>query len=250
MPVSADANEDRPSRQVVLAKGGKLPTTLQRERGSWEKMAGVKAYLLCQECERLLNEVETPIRKLLYGNSSPLTKVDIGTSIAHRQVVPLGYDRGLYQDYRHVPVNYDQLKRFQLSLLWRAGVSKGPWGRAVRLGENHQENLRQMLLSKQPGKWTEYPCTMFSVRSTTFRVESVCEPFHRLRFDGRRVYRTVVGGYVWTFEVTSHAPSENAATFAVRENGDMFLLVVNDEILRARWRKGLIRAGAKASDAE
>ena len=52
-------------------------------------------------------------------------------------------------------IDYDKLKLFCLSLLWRAGVSQQEFYRAVRLG-SHEERLRGMIRTKNPGTADQY----------------------------------------------------------------------------------------------
>jgi len=58
-------------------------------------------------------------------------------------------------------IDYKLFKLFQLSLLWRAGVSDRPIFKEVALGR-HQEILRRMLLDDDPGESHKYGCIMLA----------------------------------------------------------------------------------------
>jgi len=97
--------------------------------------------LLCQACEDLIGVTETYAREVIYG----------GTEIG----VP-NEPSGL----RIVDVDYAKFKPFQLSVLWRSGVSTLEEFRHIDLGM-HEPRLREMLLAGNPGDPDEFPCFMF-----------------------------------------------------------------------------------------
>src|SRR5882757_3828152 len=54
-----------------------------KQRGHWEKLLGMKEYLLCGVCAQKIGKYETYVRVLLYGNSPPpLKKIPLGQTIA------------------------------------------------------------------------------------------------------------------------------------------------------------------------
>ncbi|ENK2110100.1 TPA: hypothetical protein ACPJ0R_003841 [Vibrio diabolicus] len=62
-------------------------------------------------------------------------------------------------------VNYEKLKLFQMSLLWRASVSKLDFYSGVSLHPQQEEKLRVSLLSLTAMRSNEYPCTFERVMS-------------------------------------------------------------------------------------
>lgn len=56
-------------------------------------------------------------------------------------------------------INYEKLKLFQMSLLWRASVSKLYFYKDVSLRPQQEEKLRVSLLSLTAMRPNEYPCT-------------------------------------------------------------------------------------------
>src|SRR5260370_36829926 len=53
-----------------------------RQRGVWEKITGIKEYLLCAACEGRFSRYENYFRTFFYGNDPPpLKKLSIGTPL-------------------------------------------------------------------------------------------------------------------------------------------------------------------------
>ncbi len=92
------------------------------QRGYWEKVLGIKEYLLCGTCEQKFQVNETYVRDLLYGNlPPPLQKLLIGSTVS------LGVSEfkpdGLL-GARKATVDYKKLKLFQLSILCEPELRK------------------------------------------------------------------------------------------------------------------------------
>jgi hypothetical protein len=119
-----------------------------KQRNNWERQLGWTEYLLCHDCEQQFEKHETAARVLLYGNApAPLKKQTLGTIVQASQP-------GSPPDFleiREVAIDYRELKLFQMSLLWRAGVAKGSFFKNVDLGEKHEKRLKQLLAKDNPG---------------------------------------------------------------------------------------------------
>lgn len=92
---------------------------------------GLREKLLCDSCEQHLGGYERYVSLLVGG------KLDLENETHGRMVVMRKID-------------YKALRMFQLSILWRAGVSSLPFFSQIKLGP-HQEQLRLLLLSDDPG---------------------------------------------------------------------------------------------------
>ena len=88
--------------------------------------------MLCQSCETKLSKWETYARGLLTG----------GTLLQYRREGTITWVEG---------IDYSRFKLFQLSILWRAGVTTREFFSKVTLGP-HAERLREMLLAEDPGE--------------------------------------------------------------------------------------------------
>ena len=60
-----------------------------------------------------------------------------------------------------VQVEYQKIKLFFLSLLWRFSISNDPTYRAIDLGP-HQEEIRRMIFEGDPREYYVYPFVLFS----------------------------------------------------------------------------------------
>ena len=156
-----------------------------------DKMAqkGFRENLLCEKCETKLSRWEDYACKAIYGGKE-LTIEKIGRVIEVRDV------------------DYAKMKLFQLSILWRAGVSKLEFFKRVDLGI-HEERLRQMLLLEQPGQDYEYGCLVFGLTDYEGNTASelIVQP-NPVRMGSHNGYRFVFGGFSWNYVVTSHRPKE------------------------------------------
>ncbi len=197
------------------------------QRGSWEKENGIKEHLLCDNCERKFSTWETYVVETLYGRVKKKTKRDLGKSILP-QINYLGHQalkECNFLDLRKIEVDYKKFKLFQLSLLWRAGISNGIFGIAVKLGKYHEEALRQLLLNDTPGEWWRYHCTLADIRTPGNLFDGAFATFVRRRSNGITLYELLAGGYRWVFEVASHFNSDSFCCLS--ENGILTIIIAD-----------------------
>jgi hypothetical protein len=189
---------------------------------------GIREKLLCQDCEQLLSQFEDHARKLFYG----------GQEFSFRKEG----DRVIRKD-----IDYKKFKLFELSLLWRAGVSAHPFFRRVTLGP-HQERLRKMLISQNPGRSYEYGCVLLSlVIEGSKPMDEIIRPPDALRSHGHKCFRFLLGGYLWIFVVSKHSQSFPYRELFLSEDGKLTLherpaenmgLIKGFAALLAKRRKG------------
>ena len=99
---------------------------------------GVREHLLCRFCEKRFSKFEDHAARVHREMRSRLDTAHVGDLVT-------------------VPASYAQLKLFQLSLLWRAAVSKDPIFHAAQ-AEAFEPTLREMLLRDIPGTIYTFPC--------------------------------------------------------------------------------------------
>ncbi|MBY0271320.1 MAG: hypothetical protein K2X06_15750 [Burkholderiales bacterium] len=104
-----------------------------------------------------------------------------------------------------VGLDYTKLKLFQLSILWRAGVSKLPPFSQVNLGP-HEEKLRVMLQNGDPGRAEDYGCIMCILMDGKKLLTDLVVPPTWARLAGLKAYRFVFGGLVFVFVVSKQSP--------------------------------------------
>ena len=203
-----------------------------KQRGYWEKILGIKEYLLCGACEQKFQTNETYVRNLLYGNAPPpLKKLRIGTSL------DLGitqHDIDGFLDARKVIVDYKKLKLFQLSLLWRAGIAKGSFFKNVDLGEFHSARLQALLHAENPGLDTDYACVMIDLQHNGNGYTDWIEMPRRSK-RGQVNYQFIIGGYMYLFTVSKQRSRPSAQCCSVKSSGEMMILVADaKKIIRSK----------------
>lgn len=229
-------NQGQIQPHVVIVRKKEKSSSRTYQSGSWEKKIGIKEKLFCFDCEQRISTWEHFTRELLYGNAPPpCFKKELGTSA----IDELSFDPSrvkYFRDFRKVSVDYEKFKLFQMSLLFRAGIAQGQFFRNVTLGERHTEYLRSMLLAGNPGSTLDYPCTIVGLDDEIFSYEQMMEPPVVLKEDGIWTYRMTIGGYVWFFDVSSHAASP-MAKLALREDGTFRLPILSGRPLLDRLHR-------------
>lgn len=149
---------------------------------------GFSEWMLCTECEGLLNKWETYFANVWFHKDHRLRP--------HKLEEDLIFIRGL--DYR-------KFKMFHLSLIWRAGVSKRSEFVAVRLGP-HAEKIRIMLCDENPGEPEDYQFTCLALKDpkTLGFYDGLIRAFEASKLDGHWVYSVLFGGVMWAYWVSSH----------------------------------------------
>jgi len=194
------------------------------QRGYWEKILGIKEYLLCGACEQKFQRNESYVRDLLYGNAPPpLKKLSIGSSLNLGIAQP---DFDGFLGAKKVIVDYKKLKLFQLSLLWRAGIAKGSFFKNVDLGEFHSARLRELLHAENPGLDTDYACVMIDLQHNGNGYADWIEAPKRSK-DGQVNYQFIIGGYMYLFTVSKQKSRPSAQCCSVKSSGEIIILVVD-----------------------
>lgn len=166
-----------------------------RQLGIWEK-------LLCGDCEQKIGRWEAYAAKLLYEDASPVPEED--------KIVFKGVD-------------YKLFKLFQLSILWRSGVSSRPEFSQVKLGP-HQERLRKMLLNEDPGKVDQYGCMIVMNPDYYDFLEQMILAPNMGHSDAHHVYRFMFAGCFWAYFVSSHKAFDEPDLVLLNENRELTIL--------------------------
>lgn len=171
---------------------------------------GLREYLLCQDCETQLSRYEGYAAKLI--REIPSFSHDVSGKILFSE-----------------KVDYSLFKLFQLSLIWRCGVSKNPAFGQVTLGP-HEEILRFRLVEQNPGKAHEYGCLMMTVLETEILHKVISSPVRlQPRPFGHIAYKLMTGNLFWIFFVDSHPVDKQLQQFFVQESGLLKVWLSLDE---------------------
>jgi hypothetical protein len=198
------------------------------QRGNALKELELKEYLLCEACERVIQEGEDYAIECLYGSAPIKSHTRPAKSIRYYTMRRGMVLRGGY-DNRWV--DYPKFKLFQIGLIWRACVSKGKVYAAVDASDHDKERMRQALLNR---KFNEdlSPCVMELLEGTDGpNVDMVAIP---VAMDGNVQF--IMGGYKWHFYLDGNAPT----AFILRKSG--FLRVGVSDIERFRTPDEMLRS--------
>jgi hypothetical protein len=188
---------------------------LQVPSDAKEKFAqkGIREYLLCQECETKLSRYEKYAAEII--REIPNFLLDLS-------------ERFTYSE----DVDYSRFKLFQLSIIWRAGISTSKMFESVSLGK-HEEIIRKMVDEENPGKSSDYGCLMITVPDTRLIDKIIWSPTREKLF-GHNGYRFFTGNLFWYFFVSSHTPDRTSQEFFIKENGLLRIWIApwrEDEII-------------------
>ena len=101
-------------------------------------------------------------------------------------------------------LDYHRFKLFQLSVLWRAGISTLADFSAVTLGP-HAEIIRKMLIAQNPGQSYQYGCVMFFTQTDMEVEQYVMMMPNAVKFAGQRGFLFMFGGIFWHYIVSKHS---------------------------------------------
>lgn len=158
---------------------------------------GEREFLLCDTCESQLAKYETysaPIVKSLLNLEAESTS-----------------DSYIVKD-----VDYQIFKLFQMSLIWRASVASIVMFRDVSL-DFHEDSLRSMILSEDPGSPDDYGCVMFVMEKTEYLHRIMWSP-ETDYIDGRPTIRFQTGRLFWYFFLPNRIVA-NAADYFLAKSG-------------------------------
>ena len=192
-----------------------------KQKGIWEK-------LLCEQCEQKLSVWEGYASKALFGG-------EYIRSPRHGRLTKIS---GL---------DYKKLKLFQLSILWRAGVSSNELFSAVQLGP-HQEILREMLLKDNPGLPNRYGCVMFAIEENGELFNGVLIPPRKTHIQGHKAFKFMFGGFLWVMLVSGHDTISLIHECTLQTDGSIIIMIRQTSEMKNlfRFSQELARLGRSA----
>jgi len=140
---------------------------------------GIHEKLLCEKCERKFSLWEGYARGLLYGG---------------KYIEIISNDEKGFECI----VEYKKFKLFQLSILWRVGVSTHTAFSSITIGE-HESVLRRMLLEETPGMMETYGCVIIYSSKHTDITSNMIHCMGMSDVDGVECVRLLLGGFFWLF---------------------------------------------------
>lgn len=174
-----------------------------RGNRGWKALQkGARECLFCEECEQHFNEYCEKPFLTQWVKAAPLPN-------------PWNVE-GIHW----ACFNYASFKLFHLSVLFRASVSSLPTFAAVSLGP-HEEKLRELLLSRNPGEYWQYPIFGHAViHHKTKRLIPMVSQAVQASFEGHPCYGMIYGGVQWWVGVSAYRNIEFERA-CLQPNGQM-----------------------------
>jgi hypothetical protein len=168
---------------------------------------GLREHLLCWDCEQKLSPYEKYNRETLYGG------VQITGSRKENRIELTG-------------LNYQRVRVFYLSLLWRMSIASHRFWKEVDLGP-HQERVRELVLQEDPGEPHDYGvyciAPLFDGQLLT---DFILQPDFKRNHSGR-FYRLVLGGFLFMFYVSAVRLQKVGEQMFIQKDGSWIIPVRN-----------------------
>jgi hypothetical protein len=177
---------------------------------------GQREYLLCQICEGKRSKWEQYGKQFLSNNAG------------------VRWDKLDNDTYFAGGIDYKKIKLFALSTLWVYSVSNNPDHKSINLGP-HEEVLRKMLLSEDPGPTEHYGIVLCKFIQQYPDGSLLALP-KRVKDSGHYWYYMIMGGYIWYIVVTGHKTQAVLNNNFIKETGEAFISIksISDVGITAR----------------
>lgn len=180
--------------------------------------------LLCSNCDnKLLGDYyENYASRVLYGGKLDSEECPEFQNIKNINGIDL---------LKCTKVNYHKFKLFLLSILWRSSISKRPFFKEVELGE-HEDKIREMLLTKDAGGIEAYPINIFTYKHTgNIASELISQPRRLKNKEGLEYYSFLIAGYFYFFYINSFTSkfSHKILEITIRPENEIHILKLTPE---------------------
>jgi hypothetical protein len=167
---------------------------------------GLRERLLCQECEQLFAGWEHYAKERLIDGKGIISK-----AVPHGVIL--------------AGVDYIKFKLFLFSILWRMGVSTLDEFKEVKLGEYHEEKLRQALLKSDPMKEDQYGCFLTALTLQGKIYHDWIVPPTMVKLLGQHCYRVLINGILYCFFVSKQPMPKNFKPLVINRQNQLFILM-------------------------
>ena len=133
-------------------------------------------------------------------------------------------------------LDYTTFKLWEMSLLWRCGVSRRAEFDATRLGP-HTEKLRRHLLEQCAGQPYEYGCIVLLPSSHEVTKHFIYPP-EPITIAGHRCYRASFGALWWVFVVSNHSAAFPSQQGFLNDQGALSIFKEADQSSKFLLRLG------------
>ena len=189
------------------------PRLLTNKENEYPKRAPVGVYdseILCETCEVKFGDWDNYAQYLLgeeLRNCSPITA------------------NGNIAGYEVTTYDYELLKLFFISLLWRASVSVHPFYSKIKLGP-YEAKAKQFLEQRNPGSADDFSVTLAKFDHPLG--ETIFDPYPE-KWDGINYYRFYLGSYVAHIKTDKRIVPEPHSLIILAPNRSLVIIKRNFE---------------------
>jgi len=174
--------------------------------------------ILCATCEKeILNkryeDYALKVLQVIDGKLKPFKDIKIEQYT----------NRNGMSGKRIININYSKFKLFLLSILWRASIAKRDLFTQVKLGDNHEEIIRKMLLDEDPKQPEDYPCFIYDMRKDQPLLEGWILPPRIQKVTGNTSYEFMIYGLAFRFTISKFARRTSAIAGVIDKNNSMII---------------------------
>lgn len=144
--------------------------------------------ILCENCDnKILGGIyERYAEKVLYGKDLPENISPKCTNFINPT------DNSEFSICTNI--DYQKLKIFFLSILWRSSITDRSYFQDVSLGQKHEERIREIILNNEYINFDEYPIVITSFMRTENTLENLIAPPKRIK------NKSGLNGYVFLID--------------------------------------------------
>jgi hypothetical protein len=131
------------------------------------------------------------------------------------------YDGSKKVAYKIDSFDYEKLKLFFISVLWRASISSHYFFKRVKLGP-YESVARKMILENEPGSAEDFSVVI--AKFSEPNVTGILDP-HKDKYDGVNFYRFYMTGFVIYVKVDKRNTPEFLKKFYIRKSKPIWILL-------------------------
>jgi len=202
-----------------------IKTDLNNPNNSGSKLEqkGIREYMLCGDCESLLNKYETYAAETIYGKNN-ISGVIVKKSKQETLNLFVFQCSGF---------SYSDFKIFQLSLLWRIIVSESESFPTISIDSEIVETLRVAILNQNPLNYDDFGCSMQVISVDKEKINGFIMP-PASKENVTEILSIVIDGFEYNFFINSKNLPEDYKKLFLKSDGTMIILekdLLKDNIL-------------------
>lgn len=192
--------EDEPRRLYKLSNS--------REKKIKFPQKGLREYLFCRSCEDIFMRYEQYAENVV-------DRIKSTNNVSEGDFFYL-------ED-----VSYKEFRLFQLSILFRASICTKDFFNTIDVGF-YEDILREWLIDGNPGKYHQFSCGLTLIlENVGTSNQIIMYPDFTVDDKGRKRYRFVFGGLVWTYYGSIFPPPADFEPFYFKKKGVLPLFALH-----------------------